>query len=422
MKYVIIGNSAAAIGAVEGIRKIDQQNPIVLISDESYHTYSRPLISYYLAGKVSADKMYYRKPDFYSQNGVETILGARVEELHAPEKTIVLADGRSIAYDKLLIATGGRPFVPPGLTMDKPNMFAFHKLADAKGIAKLATPGSKAVIIGAGLIGLKAAEGLAKLGVDITVVELANRILSTILDEQAAAYVQEHLEQHGIKFELNTTVGMVLGEEKVSGVRLKNGKQLICDFMIVAIGVVPNTQLALDTPIEVKRGIVVDRNMTTNLTDVYAAGDVSEGYDTVYKTQRVLPILPNAYQQGETAGENMAGGNKTYQGGFAMNAIGFFDYPMITAGIVKPEGDNFEVLVCSDNKHKTYKKLVLQNNVVVGFIYLNKIDRAGIITGLIQEEVDVSKFKDELLKDDFGLVSMPVEARASKLLKGGRSA
>jgi NAD(P)H-nitrite reductase large subunit len=421
MKYVIVGNSAAAIGAVEGIRKSDKESPITLISDEPYHTYSRPLISYYLAGKVSQEKMYYRKPEFYSQNGVEAILGVKAEKLDTAEKSVSLADGRSIEYDKLLIATGGRPFVPPGLEVNKLNTFSFIKLDDVKAIEKLAKPGSKTVIIGAGLIGLKAAEGLAKLGVDITVVELANRVLSAILDEEAAAFVQQQLEEHQVKFELNTTVEQVLGDEQVAGVALKNGKQLDCDFLIVAIGVVPNTELVQATEVRVNRGIVVDDNMATNVSGVYAAGDVSEGYDLIYKTQRVLPILPNAYQQGETAGENMAGAEKAYKGGFAMNAIGFFDYPMITAGIIKPDGNDFEILVDRDSERKSYKKIVLKNNVVVGFIYLNKVDRAGIITGLIREEADVSKFKAELLKDDFGYINMSREERAAKLLKGGRS-
>ncbi|HWJ02174.1 MAG TPA: FAD-dependent oxidoreductase, partial [Verrucomicrobiae bacterium] len=251
MNYVIIGNSAAAIGAVEGIRKYDREGSITLISDEPYHTYSRPLISYYLAGKVSEEKMLYRKPDFYASNGVEAILGVKAESVTVSEQTVTLADGRVIQYDKLLLATGGRPFVPGNLDVAKERVYSFIKLDDVKAIEKVAKPGSKAVIIGAGLIGLKAAEGLAKLGVDITVVELANRVLSAILDEEAASYVQESLEKHDIKFELNTTASEILGRDKVTGVNLTNGKQLDCDFLIVAIGVVPNTGLVMDTGIKV---------------------------------------------------------------------------------------------------------------------------------------------------------------------------
>jgi len=422
MKYVIVGNSAAAIGAVEGIRKVDKDSPITLISDEPYHTYSRPLISYYLAGKVSQEKMYYRNEDFYQVNKVETILGVKAEGLDAAEKVVTLLNGQKVGYDKLLIATGGKPFVPPNLILQKSGMYSFIKLDDVKEIEKIAKSGSKTVIIGAGLIGLKAAEGLAKLGVDITVVELANRVLSAILDEEAAAFVQDNLEEHGIKFELNTTADKILGEDKVSGVVLQNGKELECDFLIVAIGVVPNTDLVKGSEVKLNRGIVVDEHMETNVPGVYAAGDVSEGYDTIYKQQRVLPILPNAYRQGENAGKNMAGAESVYAGGFAMNSIGFFDYPMITAGIIKPEGDEFESLVQSDPACKSYKKIVLRQDVIVGFIYLNKVDRAGIITGLISDQVNVSTFKQALLEDDFGYIDFPVEERKVRMLKGGRSA
>lgn len=422
MRYVIIGNSAAAIGAVEGIRQVDKAGAITLISSEPYHTYSRPLISYYLAGKVTEEKMYYRKPDFYQVNGVETILGVAATEIDSAAKAVKLTDGRQVAYDKLLVATGGKPFVPPNLDIKRPGMYSFIKWDDVKAVSEVAKPGSKAIIIGAGLIGLKAAEGLVKLGVDVTVVELANRVLSAILDEEAASFVQANLEAHGIKFELNTTVEQLHGENKVTGVTLKNGKCLDCDFVIVAIGVVPNTDLVKDTDVAVNRGIVVDEHMATNVTGIYAAGDVAEGYDIVNQMQRVLPILPNAYRQGENAGINMAGQVQAYAGGFAMNAIGFFDYPMITAGIIKPEGNEFESLVHADEETGSYKKIVLRNNTIVGFIYLNHVDRAGIITGLIKEQADVTAFKQTLLNDDFGYIKFPVEQRRAKLGKGGRPA
>lgn len=418
MKYVIIGNSAAAIGAVEGIRKVDQQGSITLISSEPYHTYSRPLISYWLGGKVTEANMVYRKLDFYKKNNVETILGVSATAVDTQGKQVVLADGRQIPYDKVLVATGGKPFVPPTPGLDETNVHTFIKMDDVKALKERAVPGSKTVIIGAGLIGLKAAEGLAKLGVDITVVELANRVLSAILDEEAAAKVQQHLEQQGIKFELNTTVETVAGQDQATGVVLKNGKTLDCDFLIVAIGVVPNTDVIANTNIKINRGIQVDDTLATNVAEVYAAGDVSEGYDIIYQANRVLPILPNAYRQGEVAGLNMAGQVTHYPGGFAMNAIGFFGMSMITAGIIKPEGEEFEILTQVDDQGQQYKKIILRDNKIVGFIYLNAVDRAGIMTGLIESQEDVSSFKAHLLAEDFGYNYFPADMRKAKLLKG----
>ncbi|KJS87980.1 MAG: pyridine nucleotide-disulfide oxidoreductase [Peptococcaceae bacterium BICA1-8] len=418
MHYVIIGNSAAAVGAVEGIRRVDKHNPITLISDEPYHTYSRPLISYLLAGKVTEEKMLYRGQDFYEKNNVTTLLGQKAIAIDTDSKAVKLENNKVIIYDKLLIATGGTPFIPPMDGLEKKNVFTFIKMADVKAISDVVVAGNKAVIIGAGLIGLKAAEGLASLGVDVTIVELANRVLSAILDEEGADIVQKNLEKRGIKFELNTSVKAITGGEEAQGVTLSNGKALPADLVVVAVGVRPNTEVVESSKITVNRGIVIDEKCQTSIENVYAAGDVAEGYDLIFAQNRVLPILPNAYCQGETAGLNMAGSESIFSGGFAMNSIGFYGLPMITAGIVKPEGDGYEVLVKMVPEQNLYKKIILKDNIVVGFIYLNEVDRAGIITGLIREKTNVSDFKQELLKDSFGYIDLPQKLRRSKLLKG----
>lgn len=419
MKYVVIGNSAAGIGAIEGIRSVDQNATIKLFADEPHHTYSRPLISYYLFGKVSADKMYYRPFDFYERMGVEAHLGERVQALVPGEKSIVLDSGGKVSYDSLVLATGGKPIVPPLPGKELQGVYTFLKWDDVKTLEQVLYPGIKTVVIGAGLIGLKAAEALIKRRSEVTVVELANRVLSAILDETAAAMVQDSLEAQGVKFHLENTVSEIVGSEgKVTGVRLQDGTGLECDLVVIAIGVSPNTDLARGTEIEVNRGILVDSRMATNVPGIYAAGDVAEGYDILYKQRRVLPILPNAYKQGYTAGLNMAGQGADYKGGFAMNSIGFLGLPMITAGIVKPEGAEFSELVEVDPAAKSYKKIVLRDGRIVGFIALNRVDRAGILTGLMEKEVDVSSFQEHLLQDDFGYVHFPAEYRRQELHKG----
>lgn len=416
MKYVIVGNSAGGIGAVEGIRKIDPEGSMLLISDESYHTYSRPLISYYLAGKVQSNKMYYRDWDFYEKMKVNLRLGKKVESVLPDKKTILLSSGEQINYEKLILATGGKPIIPeiPGSNLQ--GVFSFLKWDDVKGIESYLRKNSKVVIIGAGLIGLKAAEGLAGLKAEVKVVELANRVLSAILDEQAAEMVQGDLEEKGISFYLNNTVKEIKGIDQVSQVILQDGTEIDCDAVIIAIGVFPNKDLAVQAGLNVNRGIVVDEYMNTSNPDIYAAGDVSEGYDTLYNQNRVLPILPNAYKQGYSAGQNMAGAGEQYKGGFAMNAIGFFGLPMITAGIIKSEGSEFEEMITADSKKKSYRKIVLRDGKLVGFIALNEVDRAGILTGLMEKGVDVEPFKDKLLNKDFGYAYLPKEYRLEQLL------
>lgn len=421
MKYVIIGNSAAAIGAVEGIRQVDRRGRITVISDEHYHTYSRPLISYWLAGKVSAEKMIYRDLDFYEVNNVTPILGVKAEKINFKGKKVRLSNGNDVPYDRLLIATGGKPVFPQVSGLKKQGVYSFLKFDDVKEIEKAVAAGRKnAVIIGAGLIGLKAAEALVKLGVDVTVIELSNRILPAILDEEAGAMVQDHLEKCGMKFELNNTVTEVEGSTAVTGVVLQSGARLSCDLLVVAIGVLPNTDLVRETDVQVNRGIVVNEKMETSVRGVYAAGDVSEGFDIVYGANRVLPLLPNAYQQGEVAGRNMAGAETVFAGGLAMNAIGFDDLPMLTAGIIKPDSEDYEVLVAADPQARTYRKLVLRDGCIVGYICLGRVDRAGILTGMIKEKVEVSAFKDRLLRSGFGYVDFSEQVRKSKL--GGGAA
>ncbi|HBV87619.1 MAG TPA: NAD(P)/FAD-dependent oxidoreductase [Desulfosporosinus sp.] len=416
MDYVIIGNSAAGIGAVEGIRSVDRVGKIALFSREPYPAYSRPLISYYLSGKVAPETMYYRDPDFYLRLQVEASLGREVQALKLEDKTIELSTGDKVPFDRLLIATGGKPITPPIPGREYSGVSTFLTWDDAKDLGEELFPGIKVVVIGAGLIGLKATEALVKREATVTVAELSNRILSAILDEDSARIVQTHLEEQGVKFQLNNTVAEILGEEgKVTGVRLQNGEELECDRVILAIGVRPNLDLVRDTELKFNQGILVNSHMATSVDDVFAAGDVSEGYDKIYQENRVLPILPNAYKQGFTAGVNMAGGSSEFQGGFAMNAIGFFDLPMLTAGIIKPTTPGFQEYIRLDPGKQSYKKIVLRAGKLVGYIALNTVDRAGILTGLMDQEVDVTPFQEHLLKEDFGYIHFPKELRSQRL-------
>ncbi|MCI7349405.1 MAG: FAD-dependent oxidoreductase, partial [Ruminococcus sp.] len=194
MKYVIIGNSAAGIGTVEGIREYDKDGEIVIISDEKYDTYSRPLISYVLKGQVTEENMRYRNADFYEKNKVTKMLGKRVASINADKKEVSLESGETVSYDKLMVATGSKPFVPPMTGLDRvAKKFSFMKLDDEKAVKEAVFDGARVLIVGAGLIGLKAAEALEHYNAKMTVVDLANRILPSILDEDASEIMQKHI-------------------------------------------------------------------------------------------------------------------------------------------------------------------------------------------------------------------------------------
>lgn len=416
MKYVIIGNSAAGIGTIEGIRKADPEGSIMLISDEPYHTYSRPLISYYLAGKVKPEKMYYREADFYEKMNIIIRLGVKVESILPEKKTIQLSTGEIVEYEKLMLATGGKPIIPEMAGLQLNGVFSFLKWDDVKKIESYVKQKDKVVIIGAGLIGLKAAEALIGQKAEVKVIELANRVLSAILDEEAAGIVQHTLADNGIEFYLNNTVKEIQGSDKASAVKLQDGTILECDAVIIAIGVSPNKDLAVQAGLTVNRGIIIDEYLRTSNQDIYAAGDVSEGHDILYKQNRVLPILPNAYRQGSIAGRNMADQEQKYRGGFAMNAISFFGLPMITAGIIKPDNTEFMEMTEANSTNKSYRKIVIRDNKLVGFIALNDVDRAGILTGLMEKEMDVDGFIDKLMNKEFGYAHLSKEYRQEQML------
>jgi NAD(P)H-nitrite reductase large subunit len=420
-KYVIIGGSVGGIGAVEAIRELDPVGTITVVSDESFPQYSRPLIADLLSKEVNWDKMKYRDNSFWKENKVNALTGRKAVRINLSERVVELDRGDEISFEKLLIATGGKSFVPKMEGMDKDGVFNFTKLSDAEFIAKRIKKAKKAVVIGGGLIGVSVAEALVKLGIKVTMVELKDRILSLILDATASEIIAKTIEKTGVNIVTGQTVQRIIGkhddEGAVGGVILTDGKEVPCDLVIIAIGVIPQTELVAGTEVKVNRGIVVDRFMRTSVPDVYACGDVAEGYDFIWGENRVLPLWPVAHMGGRVAGYNMAGKRTEYPGGTVMSALPYFDIPTITVGIVDPkEGDGYEVLTRHDTAKDIYKKVVLRDNLIVGFIFVNDIERAGIFLSLIKNRVDTSSFKHRLLAEDFGLISLPQPLRKKMLM------
>lgn len=426
MKYVIIGNSAAAVGCIEGIRQIDKDNPITVITKEKHHTYSRPLISYLLSGKTDEERMKYRPNDFYEKNNCKLLSGVTAEKILPVKKQVLLDDGSFQAFDKLLIATGSRAFIPPikGLeTVEK--QFTFMTVDDAKAIQKSISLNSRVLIMGAGLIGLKCAEGLSGKVGKITIVDLADRILPSILDEAASAMAKAHLEKHRLEIILSNSVQFFEPNRAV----LASGQKIDFDILIIAVGVRPNTQLISDAGGRVERGIVTDEYCRCSLPDIYAAGDCTESIDITTGQYRVLALLPNAYMQGECAGINMAGGEKRYRKAIPMNAMGLFGLHMITAGsydgseyVVHEENTENNKLETGTNiqnelRKCKYKKLVSKDGLLKGYIMLGDVARAGIYTSLIKEEKLLDSIDYELIKDRPQLMAFS-QVEREKMLGG----
>lgn len=402
-KYVIIGGGVASVGCIEGIRSVDKKCRITLITAENRPVYCRPLISYYLQGKTDFEKMKYRPDSFYEENGCKLVYG-KVSGIDSVNKTVTVGK-KQIPYDELCVATGSSPFVPNFNGLDGvPEKFTFMTEDDAAAIEKAVSDSSRVLIVGAGLIGLKCAEGLSGRVAHITVCDLATRILSSILDDTCAKMMQNKLEAAGIEFALGDSVASFDGNTA----KMSSGKTVDFDVLILAVGVRPNVSLIKDIGGTINKGIVIDDSMRTSVPNIYAAGDCAEGYDSSTGGKRVLAIWVNAYLQGNCAGKNMAGASEVFSSGVPLNAIGFFGLHALTAGSY--DGEMYE-----EKTENTLKRLFIKDDRLVGFMLIGATDRAGIYTSLIREKTPLSSVDFGLLKLSPCLSAFGAEFRRKKL-------
>ncbi len=400
--YVIIGNGIASLGCIDGIRSVDKDGKITVISREKHPTYARPLISYYLEGKTTPEKMKYRSDDFYEKNGVTVVYGENAKKIDGSR---VVCENSGYDFSSLLIATGSSPFVPPFEGLDSvEKKFSFMTLDDALELEAAVDKSSRVLIIGAGLIGLKCAEGLAGRSAHITVCDLADRVLSSILDEPCAKIVADRLTDAGIELRLGTSAA---GFDKNTA-HMTDGTDVEFDVLVLAVGVRANIALAKDAGLACGRGITVDEKMRTSAEGIYAAGDVCEMSNLYSDDKKVMAILPNAYIGGYTAGVNMAGGEARFENPVPMNSIGFFGYHIMTAGSY--EGELFE-----QTDGDTVKKLYTENGCLNGFMMLGNVARAGIYTSLIRNKTPLSEVDFDLVAKEPSLIAFTEKYRRQKL-------
>jgi NAD(P)H-nitrite reductase large subunit len=411
--YLILGNSTAAVAAVEAIRAVDAAGTVAVVSDQPQHVYSPPLITYVLGGKIAEDRLYTRARDFYAQLKVDTYFGVPATSLRPDEHQVVLASGAALGYGKLLLATGGTPVIPPLPGVDLQGVFTFTRHDDMVRVREYIRQHKviSAVVIGGGMIGVKVAEAFSALGLETTIVEMLDRVLAQALDEVGSAMAKRALEAHGLRVLTGSGVTSIGGSDgRVQSVSLDSGSRLPAQVVIVAVGVRPNVQLAHEGGLSVNRGVLVDEHMRTSAADVFAAGDVAEAYDPLIGEARPIAIWPAASLQGETAGMNMAGQDAAYDGSIPMNSIQVCGLPTISVGLnTPPEGA--ETLEYRSPDGKIYRRMFIVGDRIVGAIFIGDIERAGIITGLIRGAIDVSSFREKLIKRDLGLLSLPKHYR-----------
>ena len=404
MKYVSIGASAAGAQAAEDLRALDAASEIRLITEESGPPYSRCLISRYADGRLSESDLRFKTDHFASDRRLRYTAGVRVAALDRAAHTVTCDNGETVPYDKLLLATGSRPWVPNIAGRERKGVYTFHSLQDAKAVAAEAETAREAVVIGAGFVGLEAAYALARRGLKVTVIERCGQILPNQLDAHGAAIIQRDLAALGVEIILDESVSAIDGNGRVTGVTLGERPHVHADLVIVATGVEPNKQLAADAGLETARGIRVNDCLQTTDPDIFAAGDAIEIADITTGRQTPSATWFNAVLQGKYAAHNMAGGRRRYTDAVGIqNAVQFHRIPAISFGQTLVDADSHEdyEVVSEHDGDRVYRKLVLKGNRIVGMIFVGDIQKSGFYTALIRHQVDVSRFRTKLLDKDF---------------------
>ena len=411
MRYIIVGGSAAAISAVETIRSVDQKSPIDLFSDEATPLFSRVLLPYYIAEELSKALLNFRSPDFFEVNNVTPHLGVRVREISAASKTIQTEDGHTYPFDRILIATGGKAIIPPIPGIDKQGVSTLKTMADAERIYNLS--GTKAVVIGAGSVGVEASISLTRRGMKVSLLEQLGHVLPTVFDEEAAIIIRKRIEDLGVEVITGEKALKFTGNGHITGV-ITDTRELECNLVVVAVGIRPDVELAQKAGAEIgfSGGVKVDSQMMTSLPDIYAAGDVAETYDIARDTGFVNAIWPCAFEQGHIAGLNMAGQKTEYPGSYRKNSIGnFIGIPAISMGVTHADacttcGPEDELREIKRRTKETYRKLVLRNGRIIGAIFVGQTEKAGLISILLKKKIDVAEFIPLLMSSSLNFIDL----------------
>ncbi|MEJ2350638.1 MAG: FAD-dependent oxidoreductase [Anaerolineales bacterium] len=394
-KIVIIGAGPAGVRTAETVREHDREVDLVMITSEPYPPYSPPaMVDHFITGSRAH---LWRGEDWPERMGVDYHSGISVTGIDPDTHRLHLAEGNSIDYDQLVIATGSRLYAPlPGA--DLPGVYNFKSLTAANELIQRVKGGEArtAVIVGAGFIGMEIALLLRELGVEVTQVEMLDQVMSAMLTPETAAYALEIMQARGINVHLNTKAETFVGNGRAKGVRLDSGDILSGDIYIAATGVRPNLELLEGSGISHRWGITVDEHLRTNAPDIYAAGDVVETEDRLTGESYVHAIFPNAVEQGRVVGLNLLGYEQSYEGADRMNSLKHLGLPIMAAGLKK--GDE----VLNTRRNGGLRTLFLKENRLVGFQLVGDIRSAGVFRALINRRKDVRKIKNQLLDPNFG--------------------
>jgi len=380
-RYVILGNGVAGTTAAEKIRELDREGAISILSAEDTPFYYRIRLPEVVAGDIEEAKIIAKKPDWYRDRSIDLHLQTTVTEADTDTKTLRTESGQEFPFDKLLLANGSSSFIPPIQGADTPGVFALRSMQDVRDIRTWAGHAARVVLIGGGLLGLEAGNGLRKLGKEVTVVEFFPRLLPRQLDTDGGARLQSMLEGMGFSFRLGAKTTSISGQKAVQEVHLESGETLPADLVLISAGVRPNLELAKQLDLDSDKGIKVNEHLETSRQDIYAAGDVTEFQGRVYG------IWPAAEEQGRLAGKNMAGAGEAYQGTVMANTLKVVGIDLASAGEIDADNEHDSRVRAGEN---SYRKLVLKGGTIIGSIMLGDTSGFQKVTRMMKEQTDVS--------------------------------
>ena len=382
--YLIIGNGIAGLAAIREIRKKDKEGSISVVSNEGLPTYYRTKLTKYTAESFRDVDLLVATREWYQDNHINLLLNKVAQEIDTKNKTARLDDQTTIAYEKLLLATGSRPFIPPITGKSKEGVFAMRTINDLHDVKNHLDTCAGVVVIGGGLLGLEAAWSLKKLGKDVSIVEFAPYLLPRQLDEEVSKQLYESLEKEGFKIYLNAQTEEVIGETKVERIRLKDGKEIEAGAVIISVGIRPNLDLIKETKIAHDKGIIVDKHLKTNIDNIYAAGDVAE------IDHAVLGLWTVSNAQGQVAGANMVGGQKEFIKPNMFTNLEIGPIKLFSAGVI----DHYDK-VYEDKDDLTIKKIFVKDEKIVGTILFGDLKEMNKIRKAVFSNLDINEFLEK---------------------------
>jgi nitrite reductase (NADH) large subunit len=402
-KFAMIGGGVAGVTAARSLANgASASDEIHIFSAEPYPYYPRPHLWRFISDEMEQEDLYFEPLSWYEERGIQFHLNTRAAAIDTGEHCLTLSDGERVEYDRLLFATGARPFVPPVEGADKRGVFTLRTLKDALAIKAYAASVDKALVIGGGLLGLETARALHDAGLAAHVIEIADYLLPRQVDREGAQVLRAILEAQGLELTTGAVVEAILGEERAEGVRTKDGEDLAGQLVLFSAGVRCRAKLGDEAGLEVNRGVVVDGQMKTSAEGVFAAGDVAEFEGRIYG------IIPPAMEQAEVAAANMMEpGSESYMGTLPTTTLEVAGARVTSMGDYDPDDAGaFHIERHAEPERGLYRKFVLDEGLMVGAILINDPQRAAMVRPLIERGIDVSDHAQQLTQDDFDLKSL----------------